>query len=147
MLLHRRKPTILLRLLRCPIRSRHAAIAAAAGLLLGSLLRRLTLHVLDCLLVWDRQRVNAEVLADGARHEDRPPEVHDHREDEVSVQVGQLNLGADGGEAQAWQVSEDGAADKWEEHDGPVREGLARQVCEDHLSSHATKDEAHGQAE
>lgn len=142
-LLYRGKPTILLRLLGRPIRS----CDADASSLLSSFLRRLALPVLHGLLMRYRQCVDAEVLADGACHEDGPSEIHNHRENKVPVQVRQLDLRADGGETQVGQVGDDSAADQWEKHDGPVREGLARQVREDHLGSHTTEDEAHGKAE
>lgn len=58
-----------------------------------------------------------------------------------------LGAGRDGGQAEARQVAEDGAAHERDQHDGPVREGLAREVGEDHLGGHAAEDEGHGQAE
>lgn len=147
MLLHSPKPTTLLRLLGRPIGGRHAGASTGASGLLSPLLRRLALHVLHRFLARYRERVDAKVLADGTRHEDSPPEIYNHSEEKVRIQVDQLDLCTDGGETQARQVSEDSAANEREQHDGPVREGLARQVREDHLGGHAAEDEAHGQAE
>ena len=50
-------------------------------------------------------------------------------------------------EPEAREITQDGAADEGDQHDGPVREGLAREVREDHLGRHAPEDEGHSQAE
>lgn len=103
--------------------------------------------VLDLLGVGYREAVDAEEVAYARGHEERPAEIDDEREDEVGAEIVLLGAGRDGREAEAWKVAEDGAAHERNQHDGPVREGLARQVREDHLCGHAPEDEGHGQAE
>lgn len=103
--------------------------------------------VLDLLLAGDREGVDAEEVADAGDDEVRPAEVHDEREEEVRPEVEVLGAGGDGREAEDGEVAQRGAADQRRQHDGPVGEGLARQVGEDHLGGHAAEDERHGQAE
>lgn len=100
---------------------------------------------------WNGQAVDAEEVADAQDDEEGPAGVHDGREDEVAPQVHEFGLRGDGakgraGDGEVGVIDEQGAANHGREHDGPVREGLAREVREDDLGGHATEDEGHGQA-
>lgn len=53
----------------------------------------------------DGQAVDAEIGADAGDDEEGPAEVRDDGEDEVGAQVPELGVGADSGEADAWEVA------------------------------------------
>lgn len=95
----------------------------------------------------DGQAVDAEEVAYAGGDKVGPAEVDDAGEGEVRPEVVVLELGAYRREPEPREVTQDGAADEGYEHDGPVGEGLAGQVGEDHLGRHAAEDEGHGQAE
>lgn len=105
------------------------------------------LLVRHLLLVGDREAVDAEVVANARRDEVRPAEVGDTRKDKIGPQVHQLNFRRHGREAEARKIAENSSADQRPQHDGPVREGLAGEMGEDHLGGHPAKDEAHDDAE
>lgn len=105
------------------------------------------LPVGNLLFLGNGQGIDAEVVAYGGDDKVGPAKVHDEGEEKVGPEVVQFQGGADGGQSQARQIAEKDAADERGEHDGPVGEGLARQVGEDDLGGQSAKDKGHGQAE
>lgn len=101
----------------------------------------------NLLLLRNGEGVDAEIFADAAHNEESPAEVDNKSKEEVAPQVVQFEPSANLREAKSGQVAENSTADERPEHDSPVGERLVRQVGEDHLGCHATKDECQGQAE
>lgn len=116
--------------------SRLMQLGGIAGKLVGNLL-----------LLGDGEGVDAQVVADARHHEPGPAEIDDHGKGKVGPQVVEFQLDANLGKSNSGKVSDDRTADERVQHNGPVGEGLARQVGEDHLGGEAAKDERHGEAE
>lgn len=98
----------------------------------------------------DGQAVDVQKRTDPAYDEHGPSKIHDRSKDKVRAQIPQLEDGRRGRDTpcrEYRQVREHGAADERRQHDGPVREGLAREMREDDLGRHAAEDKRHGEAE
>lgn len=101
----------------------------------------------NLLILRNSQSVDAKEVADASDDQMCPMEVDNHGKEEIGHQIIKLQCGADRGKPEEWQVSNNRAANQWGQHDRPEWEGLVRQMGQNHLSRHATKNKGHGQAE
>ena len=106
--------------------------------------------LLSCLL-WDRQAVNAKVIADAGDDEMGPAAVNDGGEDEVRSEVPKLGLRRQRSKCcarngEVWVVDKKSASNHGRKHDCPVREWLVSEMGQNNLSSHAPKDQRCRQA-
>ena len=106
--------------------------------------------LLSCLL-WDRQAVDAEVIADAGDDEVSPAAVNNGGEDEVRSEVPKLGLRRQRSECcarngEVWVINKKSASDHGRKHNCPVREWLVSEMGQNNLSSHAPKDQRCRQA-
>ena len=82
----------------------------------------------------------------------RPFTIHNSGENKVRAEIPQLEPSRDGSEerrsgyGKVRVINNQGTTNHWREHNRPIGKRLVRQVCEDNLRRHPTKDERHGQA-
>ena len=68
-------------------------------------------------------------------------------EEEIAPQIPRLGRRTDHWKAEPWEIAEDCAADKRDQHDGPEWEWLVDKMMKDDLRCQPPKDEGHRQTE
>lgn len=102
-------------------------------------------------LLWYRQAVDAQVIANTRNNQMRPFAINHGGEDKVRAEVPQFETSRDWSKRRT-RNREIGVVDNQRttnhrrKHNSPVGKGLVRKMREDNLCRHTSKHQTHGQA-